>query len=229
MGLFDAFSADQNTGIANKMAGQQESAINKGAKKADKKIEFGLRKGVPVLEQGAASFQPFQASGVQGNAMLANSLGLNGQAGNDAALGAFQNGPGFTAALDRANQNILRNNAATGNVLSGNTGIALSDRARDMQNLEYGGWQDRLAGLSQQGLQGAGGMSQNLQQLAGLWQTGAQDQANIALGRGTNLANIYGQQGQNIAGANNTANSNQWGAILGLANAAASAAGGKMG
>lgn len=56
--------------------------------------------------------------------------------------------------------------------------------------------------------------------------------ANAYTGFGNNMANIATQQGQNVAGynanvtaANNTANQNMWGAILGLASAGAGAAG----
>lgn len=225
MGLFDAFSADQNRQYANQTANRQEQAINQGQEEANKNIRFGVRQGVPALNQGVQAFQPFQANGVLGSNALTSGLGLNGQAGYDATVNAFHNGPGFQFALDQANQNILRNAAQTGNVASGNVGIALSDRARQMQNQEYNSWLDRLSGLAGQGLQGAGGMAQNLQALANLWQTGGENLANIATGGAANRANIYGQQGQNLANANNTANANQWNAILGLGNAAAQGVG----
>ncbi len=223
MGLFDAFSADSNRQLARQTANQQESAINKGKQQGRQDINTGTRKAAVPLNQAVAGFQPFQSAGVQGVGMLPNALGLNGQEGYNSAVGAYQQSPGFQFSIDQANQNVLRNNAATGNVLSGNTGIALSDRARELQNLDYNKWIQNLFSLSDEGLRGAAGGAQGLQSLGNLFENAGQNKANIATGAASNLANIYGQQGQNLASANNTANTNTWAAILGLANAAASA------
>lgn len=78
-------------------------------------------------------------------AMYLNTLGLNGAEGNQAAVDAFHVSPGYQFQVDEANKNILRNGAATGNVLSGNVGIALNDRAQQLANQEYGTWQNRLS------------------------------------------------------------------------------------
>ncbi len=221
MGLFDAFSADSNRQLARQTANQQEAAINKGKTQGRQDINKGMAKGAVPLNQASAGFAPFQQNGVLGSNALTSGLGLNGQAGYDATVGAFHNGPGFQFALDQANQNVLRNQAQTGALNSGNTLTALSDRAQGLQNQEYGSWLDRLQGLSGQGLQGAAGQAQALSNLSNLFQTGYENKANIATGAASNLANIYGQQGQNLASANNTANTNAWGAILGLGNAGA--------
>lgn len=221
MGLFDSFSADSNRQIARQTEKKQLGQINQGQKDAQGNLRYTMRQAVPAINRGVEAFTPFQANGVQGSNMYSNALGLNGQGGYDAATGAFHNSPGFQFALDQANQNILRNQAQTGALNSGNTLAALGERAQGLQNQEWNNWLANLAGLAGQGLQGAGGMASGLTNLANLWQNQGENMANLNTGAATNRANIYGQTGQNVANANNTANSNQWGAILGLLNAGA--------
>lgn len=229
-GIFDSIlgggSTDQNRQINRQTQNAQLGYIDQGQTEANKDIRFGMRQAVPAINQGVQAFQPWQSAGVQGVSMIPNALGLGGQEGYDAAIGAFQNSPGFQAALDRANQNVLRNNAQMGNVASGATGIALSDRARELQNLDYNNWIQNLFNLSGQGLQGAGGMASGLTNLANLWRGGSQDLANVATGAAANRSNIAGQYGQNQATLNNQADANnaaKWAAILNLGGQAAGA------
>jgi hypothetical protein len=215
MGLFDIFSGDEGSQAATQAYNAQTAALKKGQKKAVNSLESGAKQAAPNYQQGAAAFAPFQANGVQGSNMLSNALGLNGQQGYDAATGAFHQGPGFQFALDQANQNVMRNQAQTGGLNSGNTLTALSDRAQGLQNQEYNNWISNLQGLSGQGLQGATGQAQELNQLGGLFNTLGQNKAtvyqNTAQGLGTAGANLA----QNQYAAQNGANQNIWGAITG--------------
>jgi hypothetical protein len=80
---------------------------------------------------------------------------------------------------------------------------AITDRAANLANQEYGGWQDRLNGLSNTGLQATG------------------QQANIQQG----LGNLYAQQGRDQSNVYSDAAGKEAGIYTGYANANASALG----
>lgn len=101
-------------------------------------------------------FTPLSSLTGSGSEMYGNALGLNGAQGNQAAVGAFQAGPGYQFAQDASQQAGLRAANAGGMLNSGNAMIALSDRSRGMADQEYGGWLDRLSGLSTLGANVAG-------------------------------------------------------------------------
>jgi hypothetical protein len=127
----------------------QQRAINQAEdarKKAKKDVQKGIDKGSVPLTEATQIFDPLIGQKQGAYDMYQNSLGLNGQEGYDATVGAFQQGPGYQFALDQANQNVMRNNAALGGLASGNTLMGLADRAQQLQNLEFGNWQDRLKG-----------------------------------------------------------------------------------
>jgi hypothetical protein len=148
MGLFDFLAPDvDGQRTQQRFVQRGREALNDGKKKAVRAIDEGYNEAQSQYGEASEVYDPIMEDRGRATDMYYNSLGLNGQEGYDAALGAFQNGPGFQTALDMANQNVLRNNAAMGGVASGNTGIALSDRARGLQNLEFGNWQNRLQGL----------------------------------------------------------------------------------
>jgi hypothetical protein len=205
MGLFDSlFGGGTDTSALQKGASDAEDALNKGKKKGLNALDSAKRQYTPEYRTAAAGFSPFQQSGVAANSMYANGLGLNGQTGYDAAQGAFKQGPGYQFALDQANQNILRNAAQTGNVGSGNVQIALSDRAQGMQNQEYQTWLDNLFRGGSQGLTGAQGMSQALQNLGSQFANTGQAKADVHTGAAgalaTNASNLgAGLQGQSAA------------------------------
>jgi hypothetical protein len=176
MGLFDSiFGGGTDTSALQKGASDAEDALKSGKKHGLNVLKKAQNQYTPEYRTAAAGFQPFMQSGQELNSLYTDALGANGQAGYDNALGAFRQGPGFQFALDQANQNVLRNNAATGGLASGGTLQALSDRAQGMQNQEYQTWLDNLFRGSGQGLLGAQGQSQALQNLGQqIGQTGAQ-------------------------------------------------------
>lgn len=202
MGIFDApnYGPSMNT-------------LNNSGKKIGKATRYGLadiRAGVdqaqPYLEENAQNFRDIQGQQQGGFDMYQNSLGLNGQAGYDAALGAFQQGPGYQFALDEANQNVLRNRSALGGVASGQTMMDLSDRAQQLQNLEFGNWQNRLAGFDP--MRGAAGLATGLFGLGSLFENEGQNLAGTRMqgaGLQANNANALAQMQQQQALANQQA------------------------
>jgi hypothetical protein len=164
MGIFDAPDFGPSMDTLNKSGRKIGRATRRGL--GD--IRSGVDEAQPYLEENAQNWRDIQGQQQGGYDMYQNSLGLNGQAGYDAALGAFQQGPGYQFALDQANQNVLRNSAALGGVASGNTLMGLSDRAQQLQNLEFGNWQNRLAGFDP--MRGASGLATGLFGLGSLFE-----------------------------------------------------------
>lgn len=172
-------------------------------------------------------YQPFYDQGTQSLSMLANSLGLNGDAGKAAALSAFQNfNPGFQDALDMGVQARDRSAAARGMLGSGNQAMALQKYGQDLQNQNYGDWQSKIGGLTQLGQQAAAGM------------TGQQNQlANLDMGLGNSLSGLYQNMGSQAskmaydgsmadAAANAQGQKNLFSAIMGGLNLATGGLGG---
>jgi hypothetical protein len=185
-------------------------------------IDEGIDNATPYFQQIQDLYADTgeQAGDMRGRAMYLNSLGLNGDAGNDAAVGAFQNGPGYQFALDQGLEAAQRNSASSGNLNSGNTLMALSDYGRGMQNQEYGKWQDRLAGFDP--YKSLGGQSAALMGLAGLQERGNLNKANMVQNYALPMAQnnlATGQAGyqnaQDTFGAQSMGNQESWGAILG--------------
>jgi hypothetical protein len=145
------------------------------------------------LDRGIINFQPWVDSGKAANGMYSNALGLNGAAGNEAATGAFQAGPGYQFAVDQSLQAALRGASAGGNIASGNTLAALQDRGNGLADQEFGSWLDRLNGQSQVGLGAAGQQQQGYNNSAGLIQDSNGTRLGIESGV---LQGIMGQNNQ---------------------------------
>lgn len=174
-------------------------------------------------------YQPFYDQGTQSLSMLANSLGLNGAAGRDAAMQAFQGyNPGYQAALDAGIQARDRSAAARGMLGSGNQLMALTKYGQDLQNQNYGDWQSKIGGLTQLGQQAAAGM------------TGQQNNlANLDMGLGNSLSALYQNMGSQAskmgydgmmadAAANAQGQKNLFSAIMGGLNLASGGIGGNL-
>lgn len=163
---------------------------------------------------------PFVNDGRRAGALYQDSLGLNGAEGNGRAVGAFQASPGYQYQVDQATDAVARKASAMGALGSGNTAAAIADRARNLANTEYGGWQDRLAGLDQRAFQAAGAQAglqgQYGTTLANLGQSQGRDEAGIYTGAATGESNAF----QNIAG---LGLDNLWNGIGSITNSLANA------
>lgn len=205
MGLFDPiFGGGTDTSALKTGANQAKGFLNQGKHDALQTQGKYEKKYTPQYQTAAAGYDPFLQQGTAANAMYGNALGLNGQTGYDAAVGAFQHNPGWDFALNEANQNVLRNQAATGALNSGGTLQALSDRAQGLQNQQYQTWLDNLFRGSGQGLQGAAGKSQALQSLGQALQGTGNAKSDIQTGAAgalaTNASNLgAGLQSQSAA------------------------------
>jgi hypothetical protein len=194
-----------DAGKATQAAAQQNSKLfDQFGKTGQTYIDQGQQQSAGALNQGIAQYSPYQQTGTAANSMVANALGLNGPAGNTAATGAFQTSPGYQFNVDQQQQATQRGAAAGGMLASGNLLTALQDRSSGLANQEYGGWLDRLAQQSNQGLQAASGAAQGYGGLASLYQQGVGQRLDLGkyVTGGKAGANYqYGQGGeQNAAG-----------------------------
>jgi hypothetical protein len=199
---------------AEKAAAAAQGRLDEGRTSALDAIGTGRTNGLAALGQGYDAarpeyqgaidrFQPWTDAGTKALGTYQDSLGLNGAGGNANAVSQFQASPGYQWQQDQAADQIARKQSALGALGSGNTMVALQDRAQNIANQEYGGWQDRLNGLSNTGLQATGAQA-TLQKGLG----------DLGVAQGRDEANIYGTTGAQEAGLySNFANlgaNNEW-------------------
>lgn len=205
-------------------AGKKEALgyLNSGTSKANDYYNMAANLYNPMLSQDQGAWNTYRGS-----------LGLGTPEDRAAAVGAFQHSPGYQAALDEAQQGVLRHFADTGGVANGNVLRQLQTVAQNAQNQDYGNWQSQLAANFNP--------HQDLSALTNIYgnQAGAAtdlgaNQAKIAAGTAGNISNNYvdysklaaglaNQQGQQTAQNLNDVNnakyqnsSSNWSDILGL-------------
>ncbi len=223
------------------------SAIDAGRISSLAALGQGYGAAVPEYQAAIERFNPWTDAGKSALTTYQNSLGQNGAEGNATAVAQFQASPGYQYQLDQATDAVARKASALGALGSGNTMQAITDRAANLANQEYGGWQDRLNGLSNTGLQ-ASGQQANIQQGLGnlyaqqgrdtsnLYSDAAGKEAGIYTGYANANAGALGNLGQTIIGAGTgalmagqTAAQNRLNFGMGLANLGASLLGSAMG
>lgn len=179
-GLFGGGSA------ATDAASIQAQATQAGI--GEQRRQFDITQGNldPFLQAGTGALQTQQA--------------LLGQLGPEAAAAAqaqFMAAPGQQAAQERAQKNLLQNAAATGGLGGANTRTALVQQGVDFSNLQFGDFQNRLAGLSGTGQTAATNLGQlggqTASNISGLLQAGGQAQASGILGAQQANAGLAGQ------------------------------------
>lgn len=176
-----------------KAAGQNFAAINGMYNLGTSAINTGEGKSAAELDKAIASYTPWVDTGTSANTMYANALGLNGADGNTAATGAFQASPGYQWTLDNAIQGSNRAAAAAGMGASGNALIAAQDRGAQVANQEYGGWLDRLFGVSGQGLDAASGQAQGYTNKGSLYQNTTDQQLGLLSDYTSGLMGTFNQ------------------------------------
>jgi hypothetical protein len=234
MGLFDLFSGSDGRQAATRSNQAQQTGI----RNARGDIEEGTEQGVDALNAGATQAQDFLQQGVgaqrgllnqgmQGVDYYGNLLGLNGQ---EAAAQAFQGSPGYQWQQEQGLDALNRTANSRGMLASGNN---TQDILRYSQGLASQDYYNQLNaaqpyfGLAQGAASGVQGGYNNMANVA----TGtASNLANLYTGQGTNLAGLSQQSGQanadmftNQYNADQAANQNLWGAIMGVGSMAASA------
>lgn len=173
MGFFDNMMSVFSDQPAKDAAQAQKAGLNAGYNTASGNVNQGID---ALKSSYGAALQPFLSNFNNANAgttALGNALGLNGQGGNDAAIAAFMNNPGYTFQRDQGNAAINAQEAATGMNASGNQ---LIDLAKFNQGLAGSSW---------------GNYVNSLQPYLGASNAAAGGIANVNMGQGNALAGQY--------------------------------------
>lgn len=221
MGLFDIFTGDP----AKEAAAKNTALLQANQTAGTNTLNQGQTNAIGALDKSAGLYG--NLAGKYGGAtnLALDSLGVNGSAGNSRAVAAYQASPGYQYETDQALQGVLRNANATGGVAGGNTLAALSDRAQNIANTEYGSWQDRLNSYVSPELSATGGQAGAIGAEAPVYTGTAQNIANL----GTNTTNGITNQNTQAANAEMAGSGNIWGLGLNLAKLGTSLLGGSSG
>lgn len=248
---------DDARNSANDYYGAGRDALGRGYTDATRSLEAGngqagtIASWMPGVWQGLGGYDSsakgydWSGRATQSRGDYRDALGLNGAEASGKVLANFQAGPGYQYQVNQATDALARKASALGMAGSGNTMAAISDRAGQMANGEFGNWLTRLGGLDQMdsGIaasmsqgdanraatlrgQAAAGLSGAYGTMAGLAGQYGRDQANLATTYGQNMNASYGTNAgldMGVAGAKN----NIWNTFLtnGLQGAQASAQG----
>jgi hypothetical protein len=215
-GMWAATQAQQDAAEMQRAieAGRAESlaALGRGREGSLAFLGQGIDAARPQYQGAIDRFNPYVQDGRAADAIYQGSLGLGGPAARDSAVAAFRAGPGYQFRVDQASDAVARRQSALGALGSGNTMAAISDRAGNMADQEYGNWQDRVRGISDRGFAATGAQAGIQQGLANLEAQYGRDRAGVNTGfaglesgvlqnaTGQTLANI-GQRSQTITGA----------------------------
>lgn len=193
-GLFDSlFGGDAGQPTID-AANQNRWQIGQAAPGLYNDLTYGANRAGNYLDEQYGLYQPL--AGAPQN--YANALGLNGAAGNAAATGAFHASPGYQYSLDQGLDSVMRKQASTGQLGSGNTLAALQTRGQGIADQDYNSWLDRLNGASTTALNGQSGA---LGGLATTYGTLGTNQASLgsqllSMGLGANNQVAAGQEAQ---------------------------------
>src|SRR5882672_908179 len=220
MGLFDAFTGKS----AEDAAAKNAALYQQYGTQANQYLDTGLSNELPNLDSAIGAYTPLSNLGAKygtGTNLYMDSLGVNGAGGNANAVGAFQASPGYDWMRDQAIEATARNANRFG--AGGNELAAVTDRASNLANQEYGNWQNRLAGFinpEQSAVSGAaGGQAAGYGAKAGLWQNDAQNRIGV---RG-NVASGTANSNTAAANAAAAASGNFWKGLTSVGMIAATA------
>lgn len=204
--IFDLF--DNNN--AQDAANAQIAGINTGQAQATGAINNGLGQATSSYTAGLQPFQTNSAAANKGVTAYGDILGLNGPSGNANATAALQNTPGYQFTLDQGTQNAMRNKAATGQLASGATDLALQQVGQGTAlNSAYAPYLQALQQYLPYSTQNAQGQGALYSGLAGTQSTTGNTLGSLDYGAATSTGNANA----NADLANNAAAANQLGAL----------------
>lgn len=193
-------------GAAGSIAGgaMQSGAAGKAGKQAQRNLEMALPQIQENYNTSIHAYQPWLTGGQAGLGATSDLLGLNGQDAATAAMQRFQTSPGYQWALDQGLRAVDAGAAAKGMLRSGATLKAEQQFGQGLADQEFGNYYNRLFGLSNQGLNAAGGIASAANNLSAALEGNAQSQAGVNLAQGGAQSSIYGNM---ASGLNNSVNS----------------------
>jgi hypothetical protein len=225
MGIFDIFTGDS----AKKAAAENKARLDRLQVDGLSYLDAGKTGALGALDTAAGSFKPLADLGTKyggGTDLYLDSLGVNGAGGNTRAVDAFRAGPGYDFKVNSALDSLDRRAASRGMLASGNTSLDTLTTVHGLADQEYGGWQDRLAGLISPELAATGGAASGVagatMAKAPVYTNDANSRVNLSSGVTTGL----NSQTTQAANAEMQASGNLWNFGLNLASLGTSMLGG---
>jgi hypothetical protein len=125
---------------AEKERGSYADYLKEGKSDIDKYLQQGMGYTSPYRQAGEQSLDAYKAS-----------LGLPSSSKYSDVLSMFHESPGYQFALEQGQKSRMAAAAAGGGALSGGLLKELTSYGQGMANQEFGGWQNRLQGLTELG------------------------------------------------------------------------------
>jgi hypothetical protein len=204
--IFDLFDNKNAQDAAN----AQIAGIHTGLTQATGAINNGLTQATNSYTAGLQPFMTNSTAANKGVTAYGDILGLNGPQGNANATATLQNTPGYQFALDQGTQNALRQKAATGQLASGATDMALQQVGQGTAlNSAYAPYLQALQQYLPYSTNNAYGQGSLYSGLAGTQSQTGNTLASLDYGANTSIGNANA----NADLANNAAAANQFGAL----------------
>jgi hypothetical protein len=201
-----------STDAADQAAADAKAGYAAGAANAQTDLLNGESNANNLYGQAYAPFSSLISSTGAGSQAYADATGVNGTAGLDRAKAIYQADPGYNGGLTTGIDQVMRTNAAAGNLGGGNNTADEIKFASDYDNQKYSNYVNSLApylGANQSAVSGAAGVLGN-EATSDLAVSGqqAQNSYNAAVGAGNaqSQADLAPYQ----------ASSNFWSALTGL-------------
>jgi hypothetical protein len=207
MGLFDIFTGD----AAKKAAAENRDNLSSLLTKGTDIYGQGYNTASGALNNALSGYQPLSDLAGQygaGTTMYLNALGLNGQAGNDAATAAFQTSPGYQFNLDQGLEAINRRRAAGGMLNSGNADADAIKYGSGLASGEYNNWLNNLSGLNSNALAATNAAAAGKAGIYGSLANLGQQNAGNLVGLNTTVTNGINNQNTQQANAETAASGN---------------------
>lgn len=178
----------------------QSNALQQGAQTQADAAQRAINLQQQINQQQTALNAPFYSAGVTGQNRLLDLLGLSGNKGatgygkyaQDFSMGDFQQDPGYAFRLSEGQKALERSAAARGGLISGGAMKAATRYGQDMGSQEYQNAYNRYQTNRANQLNPLGSLAQS-------GQAAANFQSGNLGSYGTNVGNLIGQQGQNVA------------------------------
>ncbi|KAA2241152.1 hypothetical protein [Salinarimonas soli] len=229
MGLFDVFSSKKQRDRLQSAANIGTDYINAGRDAFRGDLTAGLDRARSQYGQAGSTLQALGDRYLPGANLYMDSLGVNGAAGNQRAVGAFQAGPGYQWAMEQSQDQLDRRQAARGQLGSGNTSADSVKLAQGLANQEYGGWQNRLQGLDDRLYGARTGQAGLLASLGNLEYQGGRDLGQNSFNALSSIGQLHSNTQAQQAQASQQASQNIFGAAMGLGQLGLSALGSGLG
>lgn len=228
MGLLDSFSSSKGKQAAAQANAATTAGFRSGYDKAAGLYDQGLAGATTQYNKASDLFDQWYTTGSKANQAYGDAMGLNGQAGRDAAVKSFQTSPGYDFAMNSGLDAIDRRAASRGMLGSGNTNADSISYSQGLANQEWQNYLNNLNTASNGGQSAAQSQASQLDQLATAINNNGVQKGNLAYQTETGIGNSNAQMIKDQFAAQQSANQNLWNGLFQVGGLAASIAGGGL-